>query len=74
LPTVQLPTGVEVKEGDKATIQVVQLTTSGGALYNVSPVFRWGGERRDEVWRRKMVEDYGGWWRMEERKLMTIMK
>ncbi|CCX10217.1 hypothetical protein FPQ18DRAFT_316023 [Pyronema domesticum] len=38
LPTVQLPTGVEVKEGDKATIQVVQLTTSGGALYNCADI------------------------------------
>lgn len=35
-PKVTLPEGVEPKEGDKATIQVIQLSTRGGALYNVS--------------------------------------
>lgn len=35
-PKVELPEGLEVKEGDNATIQVVQLSERGGALYNVS--------------------------------------
>lgn len=34
-PTVRLPAGVEVKEGDKATLQIVQLSERGSALYNV---------------------------------------
>lgn len=35
-PHVTLPADLEVKEGDKATIQVIQLGESGSALYNVS--------------------------------------
>lgn len=35
LPQVPLPKGVNVKVGDKATIQVVEAANHGGALYNV---------------------------------------
>jgi hypothetical protein len=37
LPDVKLPDGLTVNEGDAASIQVVQLSATGGALYNVSP-------------------------------------
>jgi len=35
LPQLRLPAGSSVKEGDRGTIQVIQITESGGALYNV---------------------------------------
>lgn len=35
LPNIRLPGSVAVTEGDLGTIQVIQLSTSGGALYNV---------------------------------------
>jgi hypothetical protein len=36
LPDVKLPEGLNLTEGDMASIQVVQLSATGGALYNVS--------------------------------------
>lgn len=36
LPQVPLPADVTVKVGDHATIQVIETTIHGGALYNVS--------------------------------------
>lgn len=47
LPQVPLPEGVEVKAGDEATIQVVELAQHGASLYSVSgsrlflPVLSW---------------------------------
>ena len=37
LPQVPLPAGANVKVGDLATIQVVELAQHGAALYSVSP-------------------------------------
>ncbi|KAI5844245.1 hypothetical protein BZA05DRAFT_409518 [Tricharina praecox] len=37
-PDMRLPEGVNVQEGDIGSIQVVQLTTSGGALYNCADI------------------------------------
>lgn len=35
LPQVSVPTGFEFKEGDNATIQLVELAVHGAALYSV---------------------------------------
>lgn len=35
LPQVSVPTGFEFKEGDNATIQLVELAIHGAALYSV---------------------------------------
>jgi len=37
-PKVELPKGLNVKEGDNATIQVIQLSERGGALYNCGDI------------------------------------
>jgi hypothetical protein len=36
LPQVPLPTGITVKVGDNATIQIIETAVHGAALYNVS--------------------------------------
>lgn len=41
LPQVPLPAGTKVKEGDLATIQVVELAQHGAALYSVSRASSW---------------------------------
>jgi len=38
LPNIRLPNGVAVTEGDMGTIQVIQLSTTGGALYNCADI------------------------------------
>ncbi|KAF8242376.1 hypothetical protein K440DRAFT_521520, partial [Wilcoxina mikolae CBS 423.85] len=37
-PKVSLPDGISVKDGDKASIQVIQLSHNGGALYNCADI------------------------------------
>jgi len=39
LPQVPLPAGLNVKAGDNATIQVVELAVHGASLFSVSTVF-----------------------------------
>ncbi|KAL4980518.1 hypothetical protein BDW66DRAFT_125416 [Aspergillus desertorum] len=38
LPQVKLPSGIEVKAGDNATIQVIELAQHGAALYNCADI------------------------------------
>jgi len=39
LPQVPLPAGLNVKAGDNATIQVVELAVHGASLFSVSTIF-----------------------------------
>ena len=39
LPQVPLPAGLNVKAGDNATIQVVELAVHGASLFSVSSIF-----------------------------------